>query len=119
MITPSQQAWVAKLMQFEFEIRYKKGKENGVVDALSRVPHLRLDNLITFILSAELLSKIEEVWKQDEQLEAIIVAKESDPNIRSHYTWHNGLLRRKGKLVIDGNSQLQQQLIAMCYDSLI
>ena len=35
--TPTRQAWMAKLMQFDYEIRYKQGKENVVADALSRV----------------------------------------------------------------------------------
>lgn len=32
-----QQKWVAKLMGFDYEIQYKRGKENLVADALSRV----------------------------------------------------------------------------------
>lgn len=35
--TPTQQKWVSILMGYEFTINYKKGKENKVVDALSRV----------------------------------------------------------------------------------
>jgi hypothetical protein len=32
-----QQKWVAKMQGFDFEIIYKKGKDNVVVDALSRI----------------------------------------------------------------------------------
>jgi len=31
-----QQKWVAKMLGYDYEILYKKGKENVVVDALSR-----------------------------------------------------------------------------------
>ena len=31
-----QQKWVSKMLGYDFEIVYKKGKENIVVDALSR-----------------------------------------------------------------------------------
>ena len=36
--TPSQHTWLAQLMAYDFEIVYKKGAENRVADALSRVP---------------------------------------------------------------------------------
>ena len=36
--TPFQQFWLSKLMGFQYEIHYKSGAENTMVDALSRVP---------------------------------------------------------------------------------
>jgi len=34
--TPEQQKWVTKLLGYDYEIIHYKGKENVVVDALSR-----------------------------------------------------------------------------------
>jgi hypothetical protein len=34
--SPEQQKWVTKLFGYDYEIIYKKGKDNVVVDALSR-----------------------------------------------------------------------------------
>lgn len=37
IITPEQQKWVAKLLDYDYEIIYQSCRENSVVDALSRV----------------------------------------------------------------------------------
>lgn len=36
--TPFQQKWVSKLLDFDYEIQCRKGTENLVADALSRLP---------------------------------------------------------------------------------
>ena len=36
--TPFQQFWLSKLMGFQYEIHYRRGTQNIVADALSRVP---------------------------------------------------------------------------------
>lgn len=46
--TPEQQFFLTKLLGYKFHIEYKKGKENGAVDALSRMPSEAKDGLIFF-----------------------------------------------------------------------
>lgn len=41
IIDEDQQKWVVKLMGFKFEVLYKPGKENRVVDALSRTREIK------------------------------------------------------------------------------
>ena len=37
-----QQKWVSNIQEFEFDIEYVKGKNNVVVDTLSRIPSISL-----------------------------------------------------------------------------
>ena len=37
--SPTRHKWVSKLMVYDYEITYKKGKDNIMVDALSRTFH--------------------------------------------------------------------------------
>ena len=55
-LTNEQQKWVDKLQAFDFEIKYKKGRENAVVDAL-----LRRDEDVIF----NSMSSIEPIWGQE------------------------------------------------------
>ncbi|RVX10301.1 Retrovirus-related Pol polyprotein from transposon 17.6 [Vitis vinifera] len=96
--TPTQQAWVAKLMQYDYEIRYKQGKENVAVDALSRIQPAELFVLSTTILNTQLYDLIKESWGVDPELQKIIKAKEADPFAYPKYSWRGEELRRKGKL---------------------
>lgn len=36
---PEQQIWMAKLMGYDYEIRYRPGRENAAADVLSRWPN--------------------------------------------------------------------------------
>ncbi|KAH9322658.1 hypothetical protein KI387_017297, partial [Taxus chinensis] len=53
-----QQKWVSKMLGYDFEIIYKKGKDNVVVDALSRK-----DESVEALLCA--ISILQEDWIED------------------------------------------------------
>ena len=70
--TPFEDFLLAKLVGHDYEIQYKKGNDNSVADALSRLPHQQLMHIAHDTSSPELLQKIEKSWEQDADLHALI-----------------------------------------------
>ncbi|GKD72874.1 retrotransposon protein, putative, unclassified, partial [Tanacetum coccineum] len=50
-------------------------------------------------------------FRNDLELQQLITALEANPQSHKHYTWSNGQLSRKGKLVVGNNETLRQQLL--------
>lgn len=70
--TPFQQAWMAKLMGIEFDIVYKEGKDNIVVDALSRMEGAEFLPLAINSADPDLLKQIQATWSSDPFLVKLI-----------------------------------------------
>ncbi|XP_018624163.1 uncharacterized protein [Nicotiana tomentosiformis] len=66
--TNSQLLWLTKLMPFDYSIEYKKGVENKVVDALSRVTGAELLALMISPGDTELFQAIADSWNFDQEL---------------------------------------------------
>ena len=117
MTCPSQHVWLAKLLGFDYEIEFKKGKDNVVVDALSRVSCGTLSTLAVSSLSTTLLEAIKQSWQDDKAVQLLIQELTQQPTSHPHYSWVNQLLCRKGKLVVGHNESLQTQIISIYHDS--
>lgn len=66
--TTHQQEYIAKLFGYDFEISYKKRKDNVAADALSRVPMAELAFLIISTPISNLMPDIINSWEQDGEL---------------------------------------------------
>nr|GEZ76877.1 retrotransposable element Tf2 [Tanacetum cinerariifolium] len=112
IITPARMKKLPKLVGFDYEILYKKGAENVVADALSRI-HSEAETLQMGVttLSSELYDRIKKGWQDDNELKGKIEKLQSNSDSTKHYHWSAGQLLRKGKLVISGDKGLRNDLM--------
>ena len=87
-------------MGYTFEIHYKQGKENVAADALSRVSGSQLLQLTLSQIHHGFYDKLKQLWDTDQNLHKIIIDLQDQPSKHSAYSFTNGELRRKGKLVV-------------------
>jgi hypothetical protein len=85
--SPEQQKWVTKLFGYDYEIIYKKGKDNLVADALSQKYE---DEGSIFSLSFILpnwLQAIHQEWIQDPKSSHLIQQLQSNAPASLGYSW--------------------------------
>ena len=106
-----------KLLGLDYEIVYKKGKENTVADSLSRIRNAQLMELTLSSIDTELLDSIKKSWVEDQELQQLIAQLNAQQQSPSKYTWSQGLLKRKGRLVIGNDVGLRDNLIKLIHTS--
>ncbi|KAA0062156.1 Ty3/gypsy retrotransposon protein [Cucumis melo var. makuwa] len=116
VIQPQYQKWIAKLLGYSFEVIYKPGLENKVMDALSRMsPMTQLNQLTTpALLDVEVIR--EEVRKDPALYEIIRLIEEQGMKVL-HYTTHESVLKFKGRLVLSKTSTLIPTIMHVYHDS--
>ena len=86
------------MLGYEFEIIYKKGKKNVVVDALSRKNEDVEALLYTIsILQLEWMVEARDEWKNDEEVWTLIHKLQQDPNSSDTFSWKNHSLWYKDR----------------------
>jgi hypothetical protein len=57
-----QHQWLIKLMGYDYEIEYRKGKDNVAADALSQTSSQLLYSLVVSLVSTKLMEEIAQSW---------------------------------------------------------
>ncbi|GJR21632.1 transposon ty3-G gag-pol polyprotein, partial [Tanacetum coccineum] len=118
--TPFQSKWLPKLLGFDYEIEYKKGKDNTIIDALSRIERpTELFSLLSSGLSNELMEGVINTWISDDSLNKIVEGLKNKTLTTSINKWVNDQLLRKGKWVVGKAEALRTRLVAHFYGSAV
>lgn len=108
--TPNQQKWLAKLLGYDFEVEYKKGRENKAADALSR----KEEEGIPMALSKPIPTWIETVqteYESNSALQELVKKFEKGELDITRFTRHGGLLFYKGRIYVDSQSPLRTDIL--------
>jgi hypothetical protein len=113
-----QQKWVTKILGYDFEIVYKKGKQNVVADALSR----KDEDVEAFLCAISIIQpdwiiEARDEWKNDEKVWTLIQRLQQDSSASDTFTWKNDSLWYKDRLYLCKNSQLKQKVLLELHTS--
>jgi hypothetical protein len=113
-----QQKWVTKILGYDFEIIYKKGKQNVVADALSR----KDEDVEAFlcdisIIQPDWIVEARDEWKNDEKVWSLIQRLQQDSSASDTSTWKNDSLWYKDRLYLCKDSQLKQKALLELHTS--
>ncbi|XP_070033018.1 uncharacterized protein [Nicotiana tomentosiformis] len=122
-----QQKGLTKLLGLDYEVQYKMGTENRVVDTLSRQHEKPYDytdhgtgQLLTIsVLVPMWMQEIGASFVDDDQAQGHIVQFTVDLNGPNIWHYSSRVLRRKGKIYVGATGKLRQQLVSIFHDSSI
>lgn len=98
--TPVQHKYLTKLLGFDYRIEYKKGVENRVADALSRVTQEMVECNVLTMLKPAWMTEIQASYENDATTQSIILECVTIPYNMSLYLYDDWLLKFKGKLYL-------------------
>lgn len=108
-----QQKWVTKLLGFDFEIKYKPGKENNAADALSR----QIQCMMLTTVHCPTWDGLDEEVQQDPKLKGIIQNLLGGETIHMGYQLKKGRLYYHDRIVLPRNSSRILSILNEFHDS--
>ena len=106
------QKWVTNLFGYDYEIIYKKGKENVVVDALSQKYEDEGSLFSLSFIVPNWLQAVHQEWLQDPKSLQLIQQLQSNAPASLRYSWLHEELRYKGRLYLSKQSKLKSTVLS-------
>lgn len=110
--TPEQQAWLHKFIEYDFKIKYKPGKDNIVVDALSRIFFMAWSEP-----QSNFLQTLRQQLSSDAEIQKQMTECGQARSENKEYQVRDGLLYWKDRLVIPKQSTLIQDILKEYHSS--
>ena len=105
------------MLGYDYEIIYKKGKDNRVADALSRQFEDESTLLAISLPIPEWIEEAHREWFSHPGLSQLISQLQVDPNSTKGYSWQDDILRDRDIVVISPTSTLKSRILAELHSS--
>ena len=93
LYSKEKQKWETKMLGYDFEIIYKKGNQNVVVDALSmKDEDVEALLYVILIIQRDWIVEALDEWKKDEKIWTFIQKLQQDPSSSNTFRWKYDLL---------------------------
>ena len=107
-----------KLLEYDYTIEYKKGKENVVADALSRRDTLHsIHSQNTTIIIPEWTEDVLQSYQGDKDSDKLLKKVAVDTEETPKFSTHNGLLKYKNIIYVGASTEFRKQLLQTFHSS--
>lgn len=105
-----------KLMEFDYSIEYKKGKENKAADALSRRDTDGDKCLAITLVYPAWVEDVKNSYMGDEKYAMLVTGEELNEGAEG-FTLQSGLLRYKNRIYVGQSTDIRQRLLQSFHNS--
>jgi hypothetical protein len=106
-----QQKWVTKLFGYDYEIIYKKGKDNVMANELSRKYEDEGSLFSLCFIVPDWLQDVHQEWLQDPNSLLLIQKLQNKAQAPPGYSWLQDELQYKGRLYLSKQSKLKSTVL--------